>query len=42
MLKDWRKDTWIKYSAGPVASTNQFLIEDVVKKSNKLHRIHVR
>jgi len=42
--KGWRKTTWVKFSASPVASANQFWIEDVsqVVKSNKMHRIKVR
>jgi len=44
IAKGWRKTVWVKFSASPVVSTNQFLLEDVsqVLKSNKMHRINVR
>jgi len=41
----WWKIIWVKFSASPTASTNQFSTEDVshaVKENKKMHRIKVR
>jgi len=35
ITKGWRKATWVKFSASPVASTNQILIENILQVIKK-------
>ena len=39
ITKGWRKTTWVKLSTRPVASTNEFLSEDVAQVVKKIQRI---
>jgi len=36
ITKDWRKTTWVKFSASLAANTNQILIEDVLQEVIKV------
>jgi len=35
ITKGWRKTTWVKFSANPVASTNHILVENVIQVVKK-------